>query len=307
MKPNHLLLGILIAFIWGSNVIAAKMATAVMPPIFSAALRFGLSALLILPFSHKTSTPIWRIALIGQFWGTLFFSCVQTGLSMGINANICVVIQQMAVPLTALIGMGFYGEPRRITTILGIFIALAGIYILKGSPNVLENKAAFFFILGAALNWAISTIMIRQCQEENAIAFVGWMSFFATPTLLLLSISSPWLPILGDELSLIPSLNFMHPQLLLSIGYMTIFATVLANTWWSILLKLYPAGKVVAFMLLMPVSGILTAYYILDEQFSEQGMFGAAMILLGMACILFPGIFHSFTKLRKSHHIADKL
>lgn len=296
MKFQHLVLGFIVAFIWGNNVIAAKIAATAMPPIFSAALRFGLSALIILPFTHRISTPLWKTALIAQFWGACFFACIQTGLALGTTANICVVLQQMAVPFTAIIGMIFLKEPRHMTSIVGIITAIIGIYIMKEAPNVLQNPDGFLFILAGAFFWALSTILIRGCHEKNPTAFVGWMSLFATPTLLLISVSSPWLPILGDELSEIPLIDFTSKEVIFSLGFMAIVATVLANTFWSMLLNYYPAGKVVAFMLFMPVAGIITAHYLLGERFSENGLVGALLILVGMACILFPKAFDSIRK-----------
>lgn len=287
MTRNHILLGILVAMIWGGNFIAAKICTNYFPPLFLSALRFSLSAACILLFVRRVTTPKWEIFWVAQLWGTLYFGMFFTGLYLGITAASASIAMQMSIPFTTLVGMLFFHERVSAQKILGILIAIGGLYILKNAPSLSDNPAAFLVLMLASLVWAVSSISIKRLKEPNMLAMTGWMSLFAVPTLLLGSWASQWLPFLPDEVAALTAQSFHLPwDVVVSLLYMSLLSTVLVNTIWLFLVEHNPVSQVMSFMLLVPMFSVLTSILVLDESITAQIAGGGVLVIFGMLLIL---------------------
>ena len=56
---------------------------------------------------------------------------------------------------------------------------------------------------------------------------------------------------------------------------------------WYFVLGRYPVNKVMPIMLLLPITGLITAIILLDEEPSKQVFLGGAIIIFGVSLILF--------------------
>ncbi|MEA3024224.1 MAG: O-acetylserine/cysteine efflux transporter, partial [Alphaproteobacteria bacterium] len=70
--------------------------------------------------------------------------------------------------------------------------------------------------------------------------------------------------------------------------YLGTLATPIAYGMWSHLLQRYPASVVAPFALLSPATGILSSALILGEVFGPLRYAGMALILAGLAVIVWP-------------------
>ena len=71
---------------------------------------------------------------------------------------------------------------------MGISIALIGVYILTGSPN-LEGKfiGSTLVVTGASI-WALGQVLGKPLSKEvNPIALVAWLALFSGPILIAFS------------------------------------------------------------------------------------------------------------------------
>jgi O-acetylserine/cysteine efflux transporter len=59
--------------------------------------------------------------------------------------------------------------------------------------------------------------------------------------------------------------------------------TLLAFGLWAWLLRLYPAALIAPFTLLVPVVGMTSAVWLLDDAVTWWKLAGAALVLLGLA------------------------
>ena len=75
------LVGLLIAFFWGLNFAVSKAGLEHFPPILMIALRFGLVAVLLLPFVAMPRGRMKEIALFSVTLGLLHFSLMFSGLA----------------------------------------------------------------------------------------------------------------------------------------------------------------------------------------------------------------------------------
>jgi O-acetylserine/cysteine efflux transporter len=70
--------------------------------------------------------------------------------------------------------------------------------------------------------------------------------------------------------------------------YLGIPSTLIAYGLWSYLLQRYAAATVAPFALLSPATGIISSALILGERFAPLRLAGMALILAGLAVIVWP-------------------
>ena len=75
---------------------------------------------------------------------------------------------------------------------------------------------------------------------------------------------------------------------LFSLTLLGAFATTLAYAIWGDLLQRYSAARVAPFALLTPCTGVVSSALVFGEVFSPVRYLGMALILAGLAVIVFP-------------------
>ncbi len=73
----------------------------------------------------------------------------------------------------------------------------------------------------------------------------------------------------------------------LALAYLAFVATMLGYSLWSTLLSRHPAGKVAPFSLLVPVVGLSSSAWLLDERLSAVQGWGAVLVMLGLLINVF--------------------
>ncbi|MBL3592614.1 MAG: EamA family transporter [Synergistaceae bacterium] len=68
-----------------------------------------------------------------------------------------------------------------------------------------------------------------------------------------------------------------------------ILGTIFGSSKWSGLLSRYPAGRVAPFSLLIPLTSLVLARVILQEQLSPLQYLGSLVVIVGLCIINFRG------------------
>jgi len=74
---------------------------------------------------------------------------------------------------------------------------------------------------------------------------------------------------------------------ILAIVYLAFVATLLGYGLWSRLLSRYPASQIAPFSMLVPVIGLSSSAWLLDEQLSQLQMAGALLVMVGLLVNVF--------------------
>ena len=61
-----------------------------------------------------------------------------------------------------ILGVLFFKEPIKLKTWIGIGLAMAGTFILMGSPNSIQNPLVFVLMLASGLFWAIYSVELKK-------------------------------------------------------------------------------------------------------------------------------------------------
>jgi O-acetylserine/cysteine efflux transporter len=277
MKPLDILIAITVPAVWGLGLVFAKPAVDQFPPILLMALRFAVSALLMVWFVR-----IPRTALKWLFAAALVGSTLQYGLTFNglrlLDASTTALIVQAEAPFLTLVAAVFLGErlgPRRI---LGMAIAFTGIYLISGEPRIQGQEIGVALVLGGAFFWAIGQIMVRRLGEIGGMTAIAWVSVFAAPQLFIASALV--------ERGQIAALANAPMSVWATVLYLGLVMTALGYSCWYHVLGRYEANIVAPFLLLTPVASVLGGWFLLGEQLTPTILTGGAIVIGGVALLV---------------------
>ncbi len=165
---------LLAALIWGAAFVAQKEAMEHMGPFTFIAARFGISALLVLPFALREGKkkplpqkpPYFDLALLGAaFCAGVILQQVGIERTSVTNAGFLTGLYVVFVPLICTL---FYKEvlPRRIFP--AALMAIGGVWLLSGSTtSVLDGfSAGDGFVLMCAAGFALQVVLVGRIMQK---------------------------------------------------------------------------------------------------------------------------------------------
>ena len=281
MRVRDMGLAVLTSVIWGFAFVTYKFGLESFSAPQLTALRFMIACLPVL-FVPRPKLPWSAIVLIGL---TLFagqFLLLFLAFALDMPAGLASVTQQTQAFFTVLLAAVFLQEIPRLRQGAGMLIAFAGLVSIGLTTGADLKPAALGLALAAALSWAVGNILVKRTAGVPVFPLMAWCSLVAPLPVLLLS----WL--VDPQPSLISAvMNASLPSIATAL-YLGTLATPIAYGMWSYLLQRYPASVVAPFALLSPVTGILSSALILGEVFGPLRYAGMALILAGLAVIVWP-------------------
>ena len=281
MKPRHMLLALLVAAIWGINFTIIRIGLGSFPPLLLAALRFVVASLpvLILP---RPNVPWPRFLWIGA---TLFlgqFALLFMAMALGLPAGLASVTLQSQAFLTILVAAVALDEKPTARQVAGCLVAFAGLGAIGLTVGGDFSMTGLVLCLASALCWAVGNVSLRGAGKVDMLAMVVWLSLIPPIPLFALSFLFEGPETIGHALSV------MDWRGAGAVLYIAVLSTILCYAIWGHLLKLYPAGTVAPFSLLVPIFGALSARIVLGEQFETMRIAGMLLILAGLLVVVFP-------------------
>jgi O-acetylserine/cysteine efflux transporter len=277
LRPLDVLMGLAVPLIWGMGVVFAKAAIEHFPPILLMALRFALTALVLVWFVK----PPWR--LMGRLVAIAFVSAaVQYSLTFnglrGVDASTAVLVLQIEVPFLVLLGAVLLHERVGLRKWLGIAIAFAGVALIAGEPRLDQAWGSLALLAGGACTWALGQIMVRRLGEVGGLTMIAWVAVFAAPQLFVFSLIFE-----RDHLAAIVSADWVVWS---TVAYLGLVMTALGYSLWYGLIGRHPVSRVGPFLLLMPVFSVLGGMILLGEILTPLIALGGAIVIAGVAVIM---------------------
>ena len=279
MKFRDILLALCAPLLLGFGFVIAKPAMQQFPPFLLMGLRFTITALVLIwwfPIPKKLIKNLFIVSLIG---GTLSYGLVYMGLNI-VDASSSTLIIQTEVPFGVIIAYFFLKEKPGIKNVLGIIIAFIGLFVLLGAPNLQGKFVGALLLIFGAFTWSFGMILAKPISKEiGGFAVAAWISLFCGPMLLLGSFIFD-----GNTLNYFLSANLKG---WLTVAYLGLIMQPLAYGTWYHVIGRNPIYKVLPVMLLLPLTGLTTAIFLLGEEPTKQVFMGGAIILCGIGMILF--------------------
>jgi O-acetylserine/cysteine efflux transporter len=278
MPVAHLLLTLLVVFIWGINFIFVKFGLEEMSPLLLCAIRFFLASVPAVFFIKLPKMPFRLIAAYGLIMFGLQFSLLFIGMKMGMPPGMASLLMQVQVFFSMFFAVVFLREQPNIWQLIGALVSFMGIGLIALHFDQNVSFIGFLFILGAAATWGIGNLITKKIHSAHLIGVIAWGSLIACLPMFLLSmlIEGP------------ATITYTYEHLSWK-GGLSLMYIVYCSTWvgygvWNWLINRYPVGMLVPFTLLIPIVGILSSMIILGEPFQSWKMFAGLLVMLGL-CI----------------------
>jgi len=276
---RDIIIAISVPILLGFGFVIAKPAMQHFPPYLLMGLRFTIPALILVwwfPMPKGLFLDLFKVSFIGS---TLQYGLTYNGLNI-IDASSAVLLVQLEVPFGILIAFFLLKEIPRIKNLIGLVIAFIGVFILTGAPNLEGKYFGVLLTLSGAFTWSLGAVMAKALSKKiGAFALMTWLCVFSGPLLILISTI-----VNGNPIQYILSANFYSWITVIYLGF--IMQPIAYGAWYYVLRK-HPVNKIMPVLLLLPVTGLLTAIFLLGEEPSKQVFLGGAIIVFGVGLILF--------------------
>lgn len=269
---------------WAGNAVLGRAVAGEVPPVGLAFWRWALGTAVQLPFAWRPLLADRRVLL--AHWRTLLLltvvgiSLFNTMLYLGLESTTAVnaVMLQTAMPvLIVLMSFAFFRDRVTAAQALGILVSIAGALVLiaHGEPATLLGlafNAGDLYVLLAVISYAAYTALLRRRPKVHPLSFIATIFGLGALTLLpfyLLETAS------GRPMPL-------TAQALLSVGYVSLFASILSYLCYNRVVALLGANTAGLSIHLVPVFGGLLAIAFLGESLHWYHAVGIALIAGGI-------------------------
>lgn len=277
LKFSHLLLGLLVTFLWGLNFTVIKVGLNGIPPIFLCFLRFFFSAFPAIFFLPRPEVPFSKVAAYGFVIFVCQFTFLFAGMHYGLSAGLASIVLQMQVFVTIALSMVILHEWPLKSQLAGAAIAFAGIILIGACAGSEISMPGLGLTLLAALCWGYGNMIARSIGTVNIFSLVVWASLIATLPLGLLSLAVEGKTAIFSAVTHITWLSAG------AVFYLAYLSTVFGYAVWSSLITRYPAATAAPITLYVPVFGLACAAILLGEPLPFWKIGAVLLILFGLA------------------------
>lgn len=279
------LLLVIAALCWAGNFVMGRAVHNEIPPVTLTFWRWVVAGAVLLPFGGASVWRLrtelsrqWRLLLMLAVTGiVLFHLFVYTGLhtTSATNAALMLATTPVLIPGVSLFVLG---EPITLRQGIGIMVSLIGVavIVLRGDPNLMASlrlNPGDLLLLLAVPTWAFYSVLLRRLPASLPRL---------TVLLVIVGIGVVLLaPLYAFEAGRVGTLA-VTAETMLAIGYVALFASVLAYICWNRAVMEIGANKAGLFLHLMPVFATALAILLLGEAVRAYHAAGVAFIAMGI-------------------------
>lgn len=276
------------AFFWGANFLLGGYVIHDIPPLWAAAMRFVLGAMLMFIIAgvrrealfaplRKNIGVYFMLGVVGIVGFNLFFFSALSYTS----ANNAALIMATNPLLTTLLASAMLGERPGIRHFVALPIALLGVAVVVTHGDLDSLRALRFSIgdvlmLAGDIFWALYNVLCRRYMPQ-ATPLVNTTWIMAAGATVLLCIA------LGSDTHLVA----LGSKAAMSMLVMAVGGTVLAYLFWSMGIARLGAAHASIFMNLVPVFAMLLGVLIEDMPTASQ-LVGGLLVLGGVTISMLP-------------------
>ena len=276
----------LIAALWGSYPVFAKIALAHFPPYVLVALRTSLASIFLTvlllrrgfdEFRALSWSDVRSFAFLG--FAGIFVSTGGTYLGIAFTTASSAALLQAASPVMVALGAWLYLRERlRRRQWAGVGLSTLGVLLVvtRGSWRAiahLELLPGDFIILAGQAGWAVYTVYGKRVLAVHSPA-VATTAAYVIGSLMLLPV-----PFLTARL--FPSPDWVSPVAWGVVAAQAVLGAV-AHVWWYEGVHRVGASRAAIFMNLQPVVGVILAWLLLGETIEAAEVIGGLAVLAGV-------------------------
>ena len=286
MAHKYHIVAFLTVAVWGTTFVWTKLLIINgLSPAQIFTLRFIIAYVLLTGFSmwrgrHKWLSDNWRDELtmmaLGLTGGSMYFLTENESLRFTTATNTSLIV--CSCPLFAMLIIALFYRSERFSArqVWGSIVALAGMaavvlnghFVLHLSP--LGDTLAF----SACLCWALYTLLMKPVMGRYPAMFITRKVFFYGILTIL-----PYYIFVPD----MPSWDvLMRPEVALNLLFLGSVASMLCYLTWRLSMRGPGAVICTNWVYVNPITTIIAAWLILDEQITVYFLIGSILIIAGM-------------------------
>jgi drug/metabolite transporter (DMT)-like permease len=275
---------VLLMIIWGTTYIITKIAIREVPPLTLAALRFLITALVLLPFAIAAGglkrlprpLPVFDIVAMALTGFVLYYAFFNYALEYG-SASQGALIQALIPVGVAITAVIVLKEKLSKMRTAGIALAVLGVAMIvlagksdSASPNPVLGAVLMLF---SVVVWSIYTVQVKRLADVE-------------PTVLLTAIATVGtliqLPLVAFELMRMPEPLAITAQGWASVVFLGAIASGFGLLVYNRALRLLDASLVGTYINLVPIIGVVSAVLFLGEALEGWQIVGSVLALVGV-------------------------
>lgn len=277
LTPLEIAAIVAVLVIWGVNNAAAKVATEILPPLMTGALRFAIAAACLVWFV-RPPFPNWKslliIALVG---GPIHYGLIYLAFWLAHDVSPVTVSTQLWIPLTSLFAFLMLGERLSKGAVAGLVIAFLGVAWMTLDAHALQDWKAILVGATGASAWALVTVIARRTTSIPPLKMQGLLALTALPVLTLGSAvfeTGQW-----------EAAKAATPLVWGTLVWAGLISSVFATSLVFWLVQRREAGRVTPYLLGSPVVSILIGGLFMGDVLTPQILSGVAIALAGVATV----------------------
>lgn len=284
MSLRESLVLLMICTIWGLHFVVMRTAIGDVgiPPIFYAATRMSLVALIMLPFLRWHPGQMHMVLIGGLGFGALNYAFMFPAMGMT-SASAAAVAVELYMPFSVLLGVILLGERIKGWSWFGIGLALLGVVVI-GLAGPSEAAGPLFatgiaLMACGALSEACGAIAVKRTRGIKPTQLVAWFAVVGTVVLWPLT-----LLLEADQSAVFaPDIRWKFAAALI---YSVLLVSIVAHGSYYWLLSRLPIQVVTPSGLLTTVIGVAGGLLILNEPISVGLVVGISVTLTGVAIVI---------------------
>jgi len=186
------------------------------------------------------------------------------------------LVLQTQVFFSVIFAIFFFKESIAPSQWLALIISFSGIALIASKTGGQTTLFGLALALLAAISWAMGNMTVKKAGKVDIIAFLAYSSLFAVPVLAAMSLYFEGWELIKTS---IQSASMVSVYVIL---WQTIGNTLIGYGLWNFLLSRYSAATVTPWALLIPISGMSAASFMLDEPMPPWKLIAAALVISGL-------------------------
>lgn len=283
-KAGYLLL-ICLWLVWGTSWPAMRIVFTELPIWQFRAVTSAISGVVLLLIALAVKQR-WRVprrhwavlALAALFNMTLWMVLVGYGLIF-IGAGHAAIIVYTLPIWTAILSVLFLKEVMSLRTILALIFGIAGVLVLLSSDfeKIGTNPIGAVFMLGAAVSWAIGTIIVKRVHWTiDLYALAGWQLLIGLVPIAAIALATERF-----------ALHEASPQAMWAGLYVMFVALIAGYALWFKIIEILPVTIASIGALMIPVIGVASGALILGEPVTWIEGLALVLVLGAVSLVLF--------------------
>jgi len=216
-----------------------------------------------------------HLLMLGSLGGAIFLAGQSLAVAH-VGATVAAFVAGLYAVIAAVLAPTILREPLRRQALIGFILALIGTALLAKLDPATSDLVGLAWGLTAAVSFAFFLVLARKWSVADG--FDGVMVAFATVAVG--SVALGLLAIATESESLVPP--SVRPEAAIALVWL-VFVAAVGQALTAASVRLIPASRSAAFLLLNPITATVLAAALLGERPAPIQLAGGLLVLMGIA------------------------